>query len=456
MEKKWIEGWMSRHQEKYREISRKIWEFAELGMMEYQSAELLERILEEEGFAVERNLAGIPTAFCGRYGEGKPVVAILGEFDALEGLSQTAGTVKKEKRQNGKNGHGCGHNLLGTGSLAAAIALKDYMKEKQMQGTLVYYGCPGEEKGCGKVHMVQAGYFQESDAVLTWHPSDHNGIEGKSSLADLNFLFQFQGKAAHAASSPHLGRNALHAVELLNVGCNFMREHMIPEARIHYAITDAGGSAPNIVQETAAVLYEVRAPEMKTAMELRERICRAAKGAALMTDTEVQVSWEEGYSEYLPNDVLNRVGYKNLLCLVGPVFTKEEEKFAEAIRKTYAHEGKETLRKDIEVYQGIGGCMPVSTDVGDVSRIAPVMQLYTVCCAQGTPGHSWQMVSQSGSSIGKTGMFLAAGVLAMTGADLLENPELVKEAKEEHSRMTQPYICPLGENGEKAGEGRHL
>lgn len=238
MEKKWIEGWMSRHQEKYREISRKIWEFAELGMMEYQSAELLERILEEEGFAVETNLAGIPTAFCGRYGEGKPVVAILGEFDALEGLSQTAGTVKKEKRQNGKNGHGCGHNLLGTGSLAAAIALKDYMKEKQMQGTLVYYGCPGEEKGCGKVHMVQAGYFQESDAVLTWHPSDHNGIEGKSSLADLNFLFQFQGKAAHAASSPHLGRNALHAVELLNVGCNFMREHMIPEARIHYAITD--------------------------------------------------------------------------------------------------------------------------------------------------------------------------------------------------------------------------
>lgn len=468
MERKfrWIEEWTERRGEEFIHIGKEIWNYAETGMEEINSASLLCRTLERNGFRVERGLAGIPTAFAGSFGEGKPVIGFLGEFDALEGLSQRAGVCVEEPEEGQKNGHGCGHNLLGVGSLAAAVALREYMEEHGLEGTIRYYGCPGEEEGCGKVLMANAGCFSELDAALTWHPMDYSGIEGKSSLADLCMNFHFTGKSAHASACPHLGRSALDALELLNIACNFMREHMIPEARIHYAITDAGGPAPNVIPAHASAAYEVRAPKREQARELSERLIRAAKGAAMMTDTQVEVSFGNSYSDYIPNDCLNRVAWEILNQVKRPEYTAQERELAARLRRTFrqtagsgtdctacetdctacetgctacetdctAEECKEAFNEEPVPYEGLGGCLSASTDVGDVSYLVPAMQLYTACCAAGTPGHSWQMVSQTGCSIGEKGMATAAKVLALTGVQLLENPDIIGRAWEEHDR----------------------
>lgn len=452
MKREWIDRWIDDHSKQFKAISRQIWEYAEAGLHESRSAAALGQMLMENGFSVESGLAGIPTAFVGSFGSGSPVIGILGEFDALEGLSQEAGClVRKRQREAPEraNGHGCGHNLLGSGSLAAAIAIKTYMVENHIEsGTVKYFGCPGEEKGCGKTYMMRDGCFAGLDSILTWHPLDCNEVDGRRSLAALGISFRFTGRSAHAASCPHLGRSALDAVELLNVGSNFMREHIIPEARIHYAITDAGGSAPNIIPGEACVAYEVRAPRLKQAMELRERVCKAAEGAAMMTGTEVEISYGDGYSDFIPNDALNRVAWQKMREIGGPEFTKEECEFAEAIRSTYETDldaEAEPLSTTVLPYHGLGGILPASTDVGDASYAAPAMQLYMTCCAAGTPGHSWQMVSQTGTSLGETGMLTAAKVLAMTAAELLKNPAIVEEAKKEHERAAKgKYICPIG------------
>lgn len=459
MDREWIRNWVHKRKAYFRRISRTVWEYAELGLREEKSAALLCSALREHGFEVQTGLAGISTAFSGSFGSGGPVIGILGEFDALEGLSQEAGGLQRQKRLGNDNGHGCGHNLLGTAALAAALALKDYMEETGLGGTIVYFGCPGEEYGCGKTYMAREGCFAAVDAALTWHPMDENRVEERGSLAALGMEFIFTGKSAHASVCPHLGRSALDAVELLNVASNFMREHIIPEARIHYAITDAGGTAPNIIPAKAKVAYEVRAPRMKQAVELRERIVKAAQGAALMTETQMEMEFGDGYSDFVPNDVLNRVMWETLTQDGGPVFSEEERKLAARFRMTFSgrmdEDGDEdddsvinrlaqdSLSGRIIPYTGPGGCMTASTDVGDVSYVVPAAQLYITCCAAGTPSHSWQMTAQTGSSIGETGMLAAARVLALTAAELFRQPDLVRQAKEEHRKMAGPYVCPI-------------
>lgn len=449
MDKQWADAWIKENGGQFAEAGRRIWEFAETGLTERRSAALLCGVLEQHQFQVERGLAGIPTAFSGRFGSGRPVIALLGEFDALEGLSQEADCLEKRRREDTENGHGCGHNLLGAGSLAAAVAVKEYMEEKGLSGTICYFGCPGEESGCGKTYMAREGCFEGLDAALTWHPMDENRVEGRGTLADLCTVFRFTGKSAHASVCPHLGRSALDAAELFNIACNFLREHMIPEARIHYAFLNAGGTAPNVVPAEASLLYEVRAPKMSQALELRERLVKAARGACLMTETEVSVEYGDGYSDFVPNDVLSRILYEKLEEAGGPDFTKEDYRFAGEIRETY-EPGSGTfpedppLRTGILPYVGTGGCVAASTDVGDVSYVVPTAQLYTASCASGTPSHSWQMVSQTGSSVGAAGLLAAARVLAMTAAELLEHPDRLAAVKEEHRRnVPEGYRCPI-------------
>lgn len=450
MKMQWLDEWVDCYKAEFEALSLKVWDYAETGLEEIQSAAELKLTLQSFGFTVEENLAGLPTAFVGSFGEGSPVIGILGEFDALEGLSQKACSPAKVERKDHANGHGCGHNLLGVGSLAAAAAVKAALEQRGLKGTVKYFGCPGEEKGCGKTYMMRAGCFSGLDAILTWHPSDMNEIEGKGSLADLCIKFHFTGKAAHAAACPHLGRSALDAVELLNVGCNYMREHMIPEARIHYAVTNSGGTSPNIVPAHAEVLYEVRAPRLREALELRERVCKAAKGAALMTETEVDISFGDGYSDYIPNDVLNQVAWGKMIETGVPKYTQEEIKFADNMQKTFENgdgerqSGNASLADHILPYEGLGGTLPASTDVGDASYAAPTVQIYTACYAKETPGHSWQMVSQTAAPAALKGMLMAAKVLALTAWELLEQPDILVKAKEEHRLTTKGgYICPI-------------
>lgn len=450
---------------KFRKLSKEIWDLAELGLREFKSAEKQREVLEEEGFLVTNNLAGIPTAFEGRWGSGKPVIAILGEFDALPGLSQKAGSAKQEPLEEGGCGHGCGHNLLGAGSMAAAVAVKDYLQESGMSGTIVYFGCPGEEKGAGKTFMAREGCFNEVDAALCWHPGDANFVMNVTSLADLCTYFRFYGTTSHAAASPHLGRSALDAVELMNVGCNYLREHIIPEARIHYAITNPGNSAPNVVPDFAEVYYESRAPKLSDAFDNLERICDVARGAALMTGTRCEIIRGDGYSDYIPNRIIGGLLQKNLEQVGPPPFSPEEISFAETIRKTLPAHAEEnalaSIRKQTDAgtakklkgqavagivapFSQNGGVMPGSTDVGDVSYVTPTGQIFISCKALGTPDHSWQQVSQSGSSLGQTGMITAAKVLALTAVELISTPGLVKEARKEFlSEGGGEYHCPI-------------
>lgn len=278
-----LDGYIEKKRQKLTALSEEIWRYAEVGFQEFRSAQALERCLEDEGFTLEKGVAGIPTAFVARYGSGKPVIGFLGEYDALFDLSQQPGNPQRALFENGTAGHGCGHNELGVGALASALAVKEYMQEQGLAGTVVYYGCPSEEDGSGKMHMAKEGVFDELDGAFTWHPSSKNAVDGCSSLACIGVLYRFHGRATHAAGQPHLGRSALDACELMNVGANYLREHMIPEARIHYAYRDAGGGAPNVVQDHAALYYFIRAPKVSQAVELRERVDNCAKGAALMT-----------------------------------------------------------------------------------------------------------------------------------------------------------------------------
>ncbi len=448
--------------------SDQIWEYAELGMKEGRSSALLCRLLRENGFAVESGLAQIDTAFMGSYGTEGPVIAFLGEFDALPRLSQErALPVKKEAAERG-NGHGCGHNLLGVGSLAAAVALKEYIEREHIPARVRYYGCPGEENGSGKTFMTRDGCFDGVDAALSWHPADSNCILGMGMLVNLAVTFRFRGRSAHAAATPHLGRSALDAVELMNVGVNFLREHIIPEARVHYAITNAGGSAPNIVQDQAEVYYYIRAPRVVQAKEVYERVCDAARGAALMTGTEVDIQFNQGLSDYIPNRTLGQALQKNLEDLGAPDFDSQDRRLAEEFYRTLTPQDIENALNQARMFVGaefagrlrektlMDCCMPfihtekaffASTDVGDVSQVVPTAQVMTACCALGTPGHSWQFTAQAASSLGHRGMIHAAEVLAATAYDLLQDPELIRRAKEELlARTGGVYHCPIPED----------
>ncbi|MFH5187391.1 M20 family metallopeptidase [Paenibacillus sp. TAB 01] len=438
------------------QVSDKIWEYAETRFEEFQSAELLCSTLEAEDFDVARGVGGIPTAFIGSYGSGHPVIAILGEYDALSGLSQKRGTPKEDPVVPGGNGHGCGHNLLGSGVLAAAVALRYYMEEHNLPGTIRYYGCPGEEGGSGKAFMAREGLFDDIDAALCWHPGHINRVTFSSSLANYQIYYKFKGKSSHASASPHLGRSALDAVELMNVGVNYLREHIIPEARVHYAVTNTGGFSPNVVQAEADVLYLIRAPRIDQVKELYERVCSVAKGAAMMTGTEVEFIFDKACSNVIPNSVLGEAMYKNFTALGVPVHDESEKRLAQEVRTTLTEGEKNSTLNDpreirdkemsdmlnpyLETKQLAG-----STDVGDVSWIAPTVQCYTACFAVGTQPHSWQWVTMGGSSVGHKGMLHAGKVMAATAVDLLTNPEIIRKAKEElKARLgNEAYVCPI-------------
>ncbi|TWH47279.1 M20 family metallopeptidase [Sporomusa sp. KB1] len=450
-------------------VSDKIWEYAETRFVEVKSSELLCEILESEGFSIEKNIADIDTAFVASFGSGNPVVAILGEYDALSGMSQKPGIAEKVALSEGASGHGCGHNLLGAGSLAAAVAVKKFMEENKILGTIRYYGCPGEEGGSGKTFMARAGAFNDVDIALTWHPLTHNKVMSMNTLANYQIYYRFYGRSAHAAAVPHLGRSALDAVELMNVGVNYLREHIIQEARVHYAVTNTGGSSPNVVQAEAEVLYLIRAPKVNQVQEIYERVCNIAKGAALMTDTRCEIVFDKACSDIILNNTLEKLLYKNFIEVGVPQLDESEMQFAKTMRNTLAAsdissdlrttseymggEGQEIVEKLKEkvvsdiilLYSYSAMKLPISTDVGDVSWIVPTAQLGVACNVFGTPGHSWQTVAQGKTSFAHKGMLVAGKVLARTAVDALIRPEVVAEAKEELKRTLAgaKYVSPI-------------
>jgi aminobenzoyl-glutamate utilization protein B len=455
--------WIEDNKAQFTAISDQIWALAETGYREVHSSRLLADALEEAGFSVERGIAEIPTAFVGSYGTGKPVVAFLGEYDALPNLSQQTVTEKRPLVEAG-NGHGCGHNLLGTGALAAAMALKQAIQAGDAQGTVRYYGCPAEENGSGKAFMARAGVFDDVDITLTWHPGMFNGSFSLNLLANLKISFKFYGKAAHAAADPYNGRSALDALELMNVGVNYLREHIISDARIHYVTVNGGGPAPNVVPAYAESLYVVRAPRPDQLKEVYERVLDVARGAALMTGTQVEFNALAGASNLLLIDSIDAVLLERMSSLTPPTFTDEEKRFAQDIAVSFprgASSAAEFARllgpsaarllaglKEGALFEGTLPAfnkdvpMPGSSDVGNVSWVTPTGQIMTVCNALGTPGHSWQATAQNGMSIGHKGMLYAGKVLAISGMAFLQDASLVAKARAEfeEKRAATPLV----------------
>ncbi|MEZ0543173.1 amidohydrolase [Fibrella arboris] len=413
-------------------ISKQIWDFAELGYQEEKSALLLQEQLKKEGFDVQAGVAGIPTAFVATYGTGKPVIGILGEYDALPGLA-TEAKPDFTPIPGQKGGHGCGHNLFGTASMAAAIEVKNWLKAGHA-GTVKIYGCPAEEGGAGKVYMVREGLFNGVDVVLHWHPGSQNAADAGTSLANKNAKFRFRGIAAHAAASPERGRSGLDGVEAMDFMVNMMREHVPQDTRIHYVITK-GGEAPNVVPAFAEVYYYARHKDRDILQSVWKRIENAAEGAAKGTGTKVDWEVLGGVFNLLPNVTLAEVMHQNLTTVGGITYTPEETAFAEKIQSTFAPDQKVPITnaaliknfRDASESATSGG----STDVGDVSWTVPTVGLQTATWVPGSSAHSWQSTAASGMSIGQKGMLVAAKTLALTALDLFTTPTLIEKARAE-------------------------
>jgi len=441
------------------ELADTVWGTPELLYKEHRSAEAHRALLEAEGFKVTTGLAGIDTSVMGEAGEGGPVIAILGEYDALPGLSQQAGADAHDPVEEGGSGHGCGHNLLGAGAMMAATAVKDYLAANNLPGTVRYYGCPAEEGGAAKTFMVRDGVFDDVDAALSWHPMSFNGIIPPLTLAVAMIDFHFKGRTSHAAVSPHLGRSALDAVELMNVGINYMREHMPDDARIHYAYLDAGGIAPNVVQSRATVRQLVRAGNLKELHGLIDRVRKVAEGAALMTETTVESRVVSGVSNLIGNRPLEETMQRNMERLGAPEFDDMDRAFAEKIRATLSEDNITVSfrRVGMEVDPELALCdfvVPLerqseggegSTDVGDVSWAVPTVQARVATCAVGTPFHTWQLTAQGKAPAAHKGMTHAAKIIAGTAVDLFEDSEVLQRAIETHRTKLEkePYDCPI-------------
>ena len=449
---------VDQHQDEFIALSDRVWAMPELNFQERRSAAEHTAMLRDKGFRVTENVAGIPTAVMGEAGEGGPVIAILGEYDALPGLSQEAGVAEHRPVTEGGAGHGCGHNLLGAGAMLAAAAVKDWLAEQGIDGRVRYYGCPAEEGGAAKTFMVRDGTFDDVDIAISWHPAPFAGVNDAYSLAILQVDYAFTGRASHAAASPELGRSALDAVELMNVGVNYMREHMPADARVHYATLDSGGIAPNVVQAHARVRYIIRAAELSDLKVLAARVDRIAEGAALMTETSVDSRVISGMSNLLGNTPLERTLYDNLQRLGPPPFDDADRAFAEQIRVTIrpddiasAHRRfgmpltDAPLADSIVPLDALGARQVGSTDVGDVSWAVPTVQARGATCAIGTPGHSWQLTAQGKSPAAHKGMVHAAKAMAGTAIDVLKDSTLLAQARADHAaRLARtPYVSPL-------------
>lgn len=417
-------------QDKYAAIAMQIWNNPELGYLEENSSKLLQATLSDAGFRIKTGIADIPTAFTAEFGSGYPVIAILGEFDALPGVSQKA-VSNREAVVEGGSGHACGHHLFGTASAAASIAVKDWLEATGTKGTIRFYGTPAEEGGAGKVYISRAGALDDVDAVLHWHPSSRNGAGATSTLANKSAKFRFYGEASHAAASPERGRSALDAVESMNYMVNMLREHVPMETRIHYVITH-GGEAPNVVPAFAEAFYYVRNPDVANVKTIFEKVVKAAEGAALGTNTEMKYEVIHGLYNVLPNETLARIMHKNLEIVGGVKYSAKDKEFATEILKTYPNmkvslESANQIAPFVVREKGTGG----STDVGDVSWLVPTAGMGAATWVPGTSAHTWQAVAAGGTDIGIKGMMVAAKTITLTAMDIFNDPDVTKKAKEE-------------------------
>lgn len=430
----------------YKGIAVQIWNYAEVGYKEYKSSALLQKTLTDNGFTVQAGVAEIPTAFVATYGSGKPVIGILAEFDALPGLSQDSVPAKESLKAAA--GHGCGHNLFGTASTAAGIELSKLIAQKHLKGTIKVYGCPAEEGGSGKVYMVRAGLFNDVDVVIHWHPNDSNEITTGTSMANISAKFRFYGIASHAAAAPEKGRSALDAVEGMDYMVNMMREHIPSDTRIHYIITN-GGTAPNVVPDFAESYYYVRNKDIELVRSIFERVVKAGEGAAMGTGTRMEYEITGGVYNLLINKTLAHDMQANLDLVGGNKYTPAEIEFGKKIQATFNYkadpiESAATIKPYSEEDGGVGG----STDVSDVSWTVPTVGFNAATWVPGTPAHSWQATACGGMDIGIQGMMVAAKTLALTGIDLLTDPELIAKAKAEFEQSKGPdfkYKALLGD-----------
>ena len=435
-------------------LARFCWAHPEPGFREFECSKAQVSYLRSQGFEVTENVADTVTGYMAQWGNGRPVIAILGEFDALYGLQQQADMPEEAPIQGAHMGHGCGHHLLGVGAIAAALELRDMMLKNGLSGTVRVYGCPGEESGSGKAYMARDGWFDDCDAALTWHPGNFHMVSRGSSQSCIQCYFRFRGVAAHAAGAPHLGRSALDACELMSVGVNYLREHMEDSDRVHYAYTNPGGGSPNVVQAFAETRYLVRSTTNPKCQALYERVKRIAQGAALMTDTRLEVVFDEGLSNTVPNFTLDAVMDEAFRELGVPAYTEEERAYADRFKATFPVEGqltdlpkavadpealKDNIRQSalcdryVETHAS-EVCEMGSTDVGDVSWVVPTATINTACYSYGAGGHSWQWVAQGKSEIAMKGMLHAARVIALAGKKLIERPEIIEKARAELDR----------------------
>jgi aminobenzoyl-glutamate utilization protein B len=411
----------------YAAISDQIWDWAEMGYQEVQSSALLAETLRKQGFKITMGVAGIPTAFVAEYGESGPTLGILGEYDALPGLSQQA--IPMLAPAGGLAGHGCGHHLFGTASVAAAIEVKNFLSRTGTPGKIKFFGCPAEEGGSGKVYMVREGLFNEVDVVLHWHPASTHSASAAASLANKSAKFRFRGISAHAAAAPDQGRSALDAVEAMNMMVNMMREHIPDGSRIHYVITD-GGKAPNVVPNFAEVYYYARDKDRQVVMNIFDRIVKAAEGAALGTETQMDYEIIGGTHELLPNLTLQRMVHEKLVQVGGYSYSESEKEFAESIFKTLEKPLPISTAEKIVPFKEVG-TPGGSTDVGDVSFAVPTVGMRIATWAPGTPSHSWQAVAAGKTSIAHKGMMVAAKTITLSAIELFEKPKLIEQAKVE-------------------------
>ena len=420
---------INKHKHNFEDVALEIWEFAELGYQEIKSSNRLAESLENQGFKIEKGVAGIPTAFIAEFNNGGPVIGILGEFDALPGLAQTNSPFKEVINNSTGAGHACGHHLFGAASAWAAVAVKEWLVKNNIKGTIRFYGTPAEEGGSGKVYMVREGLFKDVDVVLHWHPDDNNSANSRTSNANKSARFTFKGISAHAAGSPEQGRSALDGVEAMNHMVNMMREHIPQESRIHYVITK-GGLAPNVVPDIAEVYYYVRHPKMTVVDELFLRVANAASGAAMGTDTNMSYEVMHGNFSLLPNDTIQKIVHKNLESFGGITYDENENKYANEIYNTFIKPDNEIgSQENIRPFRTSHGYG--STDVGDVSWNVPTAGLRTATWVPGTAAHSWQAVASGGTSIGLKGAELAAKVLAKSAVEIFSDQTIIEQAKKE-------------------------
>lgn len=449
-------------------LSDRIWDFAEIRFQEHKSAAAITELMAAEGFDVTLGLADMDTAFTAVYGQGKPVIGLLAEYDALSGLSQEAGLTSPAPRAGTNNGHGCGHHLLGTAAVGAALKIRDYLAQSGKSGTVILVGTPAEEGGSGKAYLARAGVFDPMDVALAWHPASVNSVMTGSMMANCQVYFRFHGKSSHAAACPHLGRSALDAVELMDVGVNYMREHMEPTDRIHYAITDAGGISPNVVQNHAEVIYLIRSTDNEKVKALYARVCDIARGAALMTGTQVEILFDKACSNILSNSVVEELLHDSMVAVPLPTYTAEELDYASSMKvwfqdsdiaadlgvgfmenrqkkKMIAALREKPMADFVADHKHLDVYVAGSSDVGDCSFAAPTAQFLAACAAPGTPAHSWQMVAQGKSGLAHKGMLYAADVLAEAARRVIDDPSIAARAREEFVESTdgKPYSCPI-------------